>query len=326
MPLWWICLRIAVVTPAYNAAPTIADAIRSVLGQTHRDLRLVVVDDGSTDTTAAVAASFADPRLALIWQCNAGVAAARNRGMAAADGDALLFLDADDWLAPTALATLAAALDAAPDAVVAAGPSVRVDAEGRPMEHPRQPRPAAPHALLARLVVQNQFVNGGHLLIRRAAARQAGTFRAGVSYGEDWEYFVRLALLGPFAVATTPEPLLFVRSRPDGAYRRLATNPDAFAPCMAAIFGNPDLAARFGVARLAALRRLAEAENAWVIGRELVRNGRAREGRRWLARSVTAAPSLRRAALLAAAHALPVLPDAVRGPFRRYATPDAKPA
>lgn len=311
-------MRIAVITPAFNAAPFIADAIRSVLEQTHRDLRLVVVDDGSTDATASVVAGFADPRLTLIWQCNAGVSAARNRGMAVAEGDALLFLDADDWLAPTALATLSATLDAAPEAVAAVGAYARVDAAGQPTGHHGCPR-TAPSDLLARLVVRNQFANGGHLLIRRDAARQAGMFRSGVIYGEDWEYFVRLALRGRFAFVPAPVPLLFVRSRAEGAYRRLAADPDAFAPCMAAIFGNPDLAERFGAARLAALRRLAEAENAWIVGRELVRQGRAGEGRPWLARSVAVAPSLRRVALLAAARVLPLLPQMWRGPFRTYA-------
>jgi glycosyltransferase involved in cell wall biosynthesis len=312
-------LRIAVIIPAFNAAPFIAGAISSALAQTHGDLRVVVVDDGSADATAAVVTGFADPRLTLIWQCNAGVAAARNRGMAAADGDALLFLDADDWLAPAALATLAAGLDAAAEAVAAVGAYARVDADGRPTgRRNRRPR-AAPPGLLARLVVQNQFANGGHVLIRRTAARRAGTFLPGVVYGEDWEYFVRLALLGPFAFVPSPAPLLFVRSRAEGAYRRLAADPDAFAPCMAAIFGNPDLAAQFGAAGLAALRRRAEAENAWIVGRELVRQGRAGEGRYWLARSVAAAPSPRRAMLLAAAHALPLLPQAWRGPFRAYA-------
>jgi glycosyltransferase involved in cell wall biosynthesis len=312
-------LRIAVITPAFNAAPFIADAIRSVLAQTHRDLRLVVVDDGSTDATAAVVTGFADPRLALIWQCNAGVAAARNRGMAAVDGDALLFLDADDWLAPAALATLAATLGGAPEAVAAVGPYARVDANGHPTQRrPRRPCPA-PNDLLARLVVQNQFANGGHVLIRRTAARCAGTFLPGVVYGEDWEYFVRLALLGPFASVPAPTPLLFVRSRAEGAYRRFAADPDAFAPCMAAIFDNPDLAEQFGTARLEALRRRAEGENAWIVGREMIRQGRAGKGRYWLARSVAAAPSARRVALLAAAHALPLLPQAWRGPFRAYA-------
>ncbi len=321
-----LVLRIAVIIPAFNAAPFIADAIRSVLAQTHRDLRMVVVDDGSTDATATVVTGFADPRLTLIWQCNAGVAAARNRGMAAADGNALLFLDADDWLAPTALAMLSATLDAAPEAVAAVGPYARVNVAGHPTERSRRLPRVAPPDLLARLVVRNQFANGGHVLIRRDAARQAGTFRPGVIYGEDWDYFVRLALQGAFAFVPTPAPLLFVRSRSEGAYRRLAADPDSFAPCMAAIFGNPDLAVRLGATRLAALRRRAEGENAWVIGRELVRQGRAGEGRRWLTRSVAAAPSLRRVGLLAAAHALPLLPQAWRGPFRAYAAPGANPA
>ncbi len=315
-------MRIAVVTPAFNAAPFIADAIRSVLAQTHRDLRMVVVDDGSTDATGAIVAGFADPRLTLIWQCNAGVAAARNRGMAAAEGDALLFLDADDWLAPTALATLSATLDAAPEAVAAVGPYARSDLVGRPAVRRSNHRGGAPRDLLAGLMVRNQFVNGGHVLIRRTAARLAGTFRPGIAYGEDWDYFVRVALQGPFAFVATPAPLLFVRSRAEGACRRLAGDPASFAPCMAAIFGNADLASRLGATRLAVLRRLAEAENAWIVGRELVRQGRPGEGRRWLMGSVAAAPSLRRVGLLAAAHALPLLPKAWRGPFRSYPASD----
>jgi glycosyltransferase involved in cell wall biosynthesis len=316
-------LRISVITPAYNAAPYVADAVRSVLAQTHPDLRLFLIDDGSTDDTAAIAADFADPRVTLIRQPNAGVAAARNRGMGAADGDALLFLDADDWLAPAALATLAATLEAIPWAVAAVGAYARVDAAGKPIEAPNHPRLTAPSDLLRRLVVQNQFANGGHVLIRHAAAHHAGIFRPGVIYGEDWDYFVRVALQGPFAFATTLEPLLFVRSRPEGAYRRFAADPAAFAPCMAAIFNNPDLAARLGATSLSRLRRLAEAENAWIVGRELVRQGRPGEGRRWLGRSVAAAPSLRRAALLVAAHVLPLLPQAWHGPFRSYAAPQA---
>jgi hypothetical protein len=169
-------------------------------------------------------------------------------------------------------------------------------------------------------VVRNQFANGGHLLIRRATAAKVGSFHAGIIYGEDWDYWIRIALHGPFAFAPEPRPLLFVRTRPEGAYRRLAANPHAFAPCMAAIFGNPDLAVRFGHARLAALRWRAEAENAWIIGREHVRQGRTAEGRRWLRRSFAAAPSLRRLLLLATAHALPLVPMKRRGPFRAYVT------
>lgn len=311
-------MRIAVITPAYNAAPFIAVAIRSVLAQSHRDWRMVVVDDGSTDDTAVAVARFAEPRLTLIRQPNAGVSAARNCGMAAATGDALLFLDADDWLAPEALAVLADALQAAPEAVAAVGAWATVNGDGqRPRPSRYRPWPT-PTDLLPSLLVRNQFANGGHLLIRATAAHRAGGFRADIVYGEDWEYFIRLAALGPFAFVPTATPLLFVRSRADGAYRRLAADPRAFAPCMAAIFANPRLADRLGTARVPVLRRRAEAENAWIVGRELVRQGRRQQGRRWLVRSVGAAPSPRRVALLAAAHLLPLLPTDWHGPFRAY--------
>src|SRR5689334_14930827 len=114
--------------PAWNVAPWIGAAIRSVLGQTWPDWRLVIVDDGSVDATFAVAGGFADPRLLLVRQANAGVSAARNRGAEMLDGDALLFLDADDVLATDALAVLAPALAAAPGAVAAVGPYAHLDA------------------------------------------------------------------------------------------------------------------------------------------------------------------------------------------------------
>jgi hypothetical protein len=100
----------------------------------------------------------------------------------------------------------------------------------------------------------------------------------------------------------------------------MATDKNSFRPCMDAIFTNPALLARFGPEHLAAIRRRAEAENRWIIGRELVRHGRAREGHAWLARSAREKPSLRRALLLAAAHALPLLPRRLHGPFRAYPT------
>ena len=311
-------MRIAVITPAFNAAATIANTICSVLAQTHGDWQHIIVDDGSTDDTAAVVAGFGDSRLTLLRQANAGASTARNRGIAAAQGDALLFLDADDWLAPTARATLAAALHAAPEAIAAVGAYARVDAPGAPARLSRYRPARATCDLLPGLLVRNPFANGGHVLIRTATAHRAGPFRPDIAYGEDWEFFIRLALIGPFAFVPAREQLLFVRSRAEGAYRRLAADPAAFTSCMTAIFNNPDLLARFGPERLRAIRRRAEAENAWIIGRECIRHGRVSEGRRWLASSVIAAPSPRRLVLLAAACLLPALPRLLHGPFRGY--------
>jgi glycosyltransferase involved in cell wall biosynthesis len=303
-------MRVGIVTPAWNMAPWITATIRSVLAQTHTDWRMVVIDDGSTDATADLTAAFVDQRLTLLRQPNAGVSVARNRGLAALDPgvEAVLCLDADDCLAPDALARLVAALCNAPNAVAAAGPCSIMGRVLRP--------PAGD--LVEPLLRRNRFANGGHLLIRRAAAIAAGPHIPGLTYGEDWDYLIRLALLGPFAVATGRAPVLHVRVRPGGACHRLASDPAAFCACLDAIFANPVLRARLGPARLAVLRHCAEAESHWIIGRELIRHGTPRAGREWLRRSVRAQPSGRRLLLLAAAHLLPLLPTPLRGPFASY--------
>lgn len=303
-------MRIGVVIPAFNAARWISDAIASVLAQTHRDWSLVVVDDGSTDGTGDVVAGFSDRRIHLVRQTNAGVSAARNRGVAELGGSALLFLDADDWLAPDALLSLHTVLAESPHAVAAGGACMFVDTGIA--------RAPPSGDILPRLLVRNLFANGGHLLLRAEAVRAAGGFLPGIAYGEDWEFWIRIALQGPFAAATGKAPVLFVRQRAEGAYHRLAQNPAAFSPCMNAIFGNPALLARFGAEKLAAIRLRTEAENDWIVGREQVRHGRQASGLARLRRSVRRNPSLKRAMLLAAAHASPVLPAAWRGPFRPY--------
>jgi glycosyltransferase involved in cell wall biosynthesis len=308
-------VRIGVVTPAYNVAPFIGDAIASMLAQSHTDWRMAVVDDGSDDETVAVASRCPDPRISLIRQPHAGVSAARNRGAAALDAEALLFLDADDWLAPDALAVLGRTLAARPWAAAAAGAYVRVR-PGTP--HAARPRRPPDGDLLARILARNPFANGGHLLIWQQAAEAAGPFRTDLHYGEDWEYWVRIALQGEFAAVPERHPLCFVRERPGSAYLRMAEDPASFEPSMQAVFTIPALQARFGTTHLAALRRRAEAEKFWVVGRELIRHGKGPVGRRWLHRSVAAAPSLKRIALAAAADWIGLLPEAWRGPFRPY--------
>lgn len=334
-------MRIGVVIPAYDAAAWIGEAIASVLAQTHGDWVLVVVDDGSTDGTGEIVAHFADSRVRLIRQANAGASAARNRGIvellggaptptlprdagegvfrplsrAAGEGwgrgvpDSLLFLDADDFLAPAALFRLAGALEADPGAVAAVGAYTFV-ATGRARQPPSGD-------ILERLLVRNLFANGGHLLIRAEAVRAARGFLPALSYGEDWDCWIRIAQLGRF-VAARGEPVLFVRQHAGGAYRRLASDPAAFVPCMDAIFASPALLGRFGSARLADIRRRGEAENHWIVGRELIRHGDSGEGRARLRRSVRSAPHPRRVALLAVAHVLALLPERFRGPFRAY--------
>jgi len=297
-------LHICVVIAARDMAAWIGTCLSSLLDQTHRNWTAIIVDDGSRDGTAAVVACFRDRRIRLISQPNAGVSAARNRGLAEIDGDAALFLDADDWLAPDALARMAAALEANRDAAAAWGRFALMRGTAEPGHRPvRVVRPRLDgRDAVAALLVGNCFANGGHVLVRRSAAARAGRFNTRLGFGEDWEYWVRLALVGPLVAVPGAEPLLFVRQRDAGAYRSRVTDLAAFVPASLAIFLNPEVQARFPPDRLRALQLAGQAEQAWIAGRAMLEMGDATAGLRLLRRSVRTHPTPRRLGLLAALH------------------------
>src|SRR5689334_4764378 len=101
---------VSVVIPTYNYGRFIDEAIRSALAQTQPPMEIIVVDDGSTDDTKDVVATFGD-KVKYVRQENAGVCAARNRGVAESSGDLIALLDADDVLEPTNLEKQSARFD-----------------------------------------------------------------------------------------------------------------------------------------------------------------------------------------------------------------------
>lgn len=103
-------MKVSVIIPLYNKERYIRRCLDSVLGQTYKDLEVVVINDGSTDKSLAEANSFQDSRLRILDVPNGGVSRARNLGIEQATGDYLLFVDSDDYISPTYIEHLVSAL------------------------------------------------------------------------------------------------------------------------------------------------------------------------------------------------------------------------
>jgi glycosyltransferase involved in cell wall biosynthesis len=121
---------VSVIIPAYNSEAYVGEAIASVLGQTHEDFELIVVDDGSTDGTRDRASAFRDDRIQVISTANQGVGPARKTGLDVSAGEIITYLDADDRWRPKKLATELELLRAEPAVGVTFANFVRFTDEG----------------------------------------------------------------------------------------------------------------------------------------------------------------------------------------------------
>jgi glycosyltransferase involved in cell wall biosynthesis len=191
---------VTVVIPAFNAARTIDETLRSVRAQTHQTLEILVVDDGSSDQTPQIATEHArtDSRVRLINQQNGGVARARNRGIAEARGALIAPVDADDLWAPTKIEKQVARLRRGGDrmSLVYTWFSI-IDAESRVI--PVRGRPSTEEGdLLELFLLSNLVGNGSSALMRKSAVEEAGGYDASLrdrkAQGcEDYLLYFRIA-------------------------------------------------------------------------------------------------------------------------------------
>ena len=190
---------VSVVIPAKNVAAYVGETLASALAQGEGN-EVIVIDDSSTDNTVAIVRAIRDPRLRLMSNDAAGVSAARNLGARYANGEWLLFLDADDRLRPGAVAALLAAARGAPRAVLVYGDYNTIDSEGRQIGRRGllKGRQKPSGDVLTRLAAGNFIVNGGIALARAEAFRAIGGFDTSLRYCEDWHCWCRLAAVGEF--------------------------------------------------------------------------------------------------------------------------------
>jgi glycosyltransferase involved in cell wall biosynthesis len=198
--------RVSVVTPAFDAAATIGGAVSSVLGQTYRDVEVVVVDDGSTDATAAIVGAYGGP-VRVVQQENRGVAAARNRGIREAAGELIAFCDADDLLLPEHLERLVRVWDARGG--IATANSFWLLPGGIHPSRTRYrggfPKPDEQR----RAILEQNFVSPLSLFARSLLA-EVGPFDEERRRAEDWDFWVRAIFAGR-RVTLQPRPTALYR-------------------------------------------------------------------------------------------------------------------
>jgi glycosyltransferase involved in cell wall biosynthesis len=196
---------VSVVIGTRNRRALLERTLRTVLWQTHADLEVLVVDDGSTDATAAWVGSHPDPRVALVRQgVSGGVARARNAGLERARGRYVAITDDDDLWAPSKIATQLEAIRELEGARWSCTSTVMVDTT----LHAVQWQPAPPSGDVERSMLEVNVVPGGAsgVLAEHALVAEVGGFDPSFRHFADWDLWIRLAGASP--VASVADPLL----------------------------------------------------------------------------------------------------------------------
>jgi glycosyltransferase involved in cell wall biosynthesis len=221
---------VSAVVTTYNYARFLPDALDSVLAQSHANLEIVVVDDGSTDDTAAVAREYANRGVRYVHRPHGGAGQARNTGLDATSGSLVAFLDADDAWLPDRVEAGVAHLTRHPEIALVAAHAYATDVRLRPTAVVPAATREKGHMLEA-LLIDNVVLNPSSVLVRRTALEAAGGFSE-IPFGEDWDTWIEVAKR--FPIGFIDRPLALVRRHsgsvtPRRAQDRLDANRELVA-------------------------------------------------------------------------------------------------
>ena len=200
----------SVVTAAYQAEATIAEAVNSALTQTYPALEIIVCDDGSTDGTAGVLEGYGEA-ITVLHQDNGGEASAKNLAVRHAHGDYVVVLDADDVFLPRRLEALAWLAVHHPDLDILVTDAI-VEVNGTPIRRAYHPGWTFPSSDQRVAILDRNFVLG-MCAVRRDRWETLGGFDPQLAYAADWEFWLRLILSGS-RVGLVREPLARYRLTP----------------------------------------------------------------------------------------------------------------
>jgi glycosyltransferase involved in cell wall biosynthesis len=204
---------VSVIIPAFNAAKTLARALESVYAQDYPRVEVIVVDDGSSDDTVAVAHRATRGHAQIVSTVtNSGASAARNRGITEATGDYIAFLDADDVWLPSKLSRQVQILDDRKEVSLVTCDSITFDSTGNVVQRSHGKRPPVNGPDAWRSLLATNFIPTPTVLARRTQVLEVGAFNPAYPVAEDLDLWIRLALQGE--VVAVPEVMVHVHVQP----------------------------------------------------------------------------------------------------------------
>ena len=206
---------VEIILPAYNAAPYLSMALDSVIAQTFADWRILLVDDGSKDETAAIAHAYRQrlgARLKYIYQENAGLPAARNTGIRHAEGEFLALLDADDVWLPHRLEASLRSFAGKPEVGLSYGLIEGIDPSGEVLARFTDRKKHPEGWIASQIYMRTMDLPCPTVTFRRVCIEQIGLFDESLRATEDRDLWVRIAQR--FQVVCVPQVLAQYRTSP----------------------------------------------------------------------------------------------------------------
>ncbi len=203
--------KVSVIIPAYNCSTYIDKAIESVFTQTYRDFEIIVVDDGSSDTTAEEVKKY--EKIHYKWQKNSGPAAARNLGIKEASGEYIAFLDADDVWLPKKLELQVAKFEQNDSIKLVVCGRYDYGINGQITEWIPKLNDYSKNELMNRLLFRNILGGCSTIMVRKSCLHNIGAFDTSLQVAEDWDLWMRI--VKEHEIASIDLPLLKYTIRKD---------------------------------------------------------------------------------------------------------------
>lgn len=217
---------VSVIIPAYNVAWCVGRALDSVLVQSYQQIEIIVINDGSTDDTGEVLASYGES-IQVLDQENRGMCSARNAGIRAARGSYIAFLDADDWWLPKKLERQMELMQDQPEIGFSSTTARVENPDGELLNLWRCPQTG--NTILNTLFTENAAIAGGcsAVVVRKTLLDQVGLFDESLRGFEDPDLWIRLAAVSGSSYACIEEPLAVILRRENSVSRNLDAMRDS---------------------------------------------------------------------------------------------------